>query len=64
MKSAVIEKSEALNNNNMKPPQKELKMSEVAGEKTKNIRFLIDALKTVPPGKTSEKGRSLQQDVS
>ena len=48
-KSAVIEKkSEPLDNNNMKHIQKELKMIEVTGEKTNNLCFLINALKTVP----------------
>ena len=49
IKSAVIEKSEPLDNNNTKHLQKELNIFEVTGEKTNNIRFLIDALKTVPP---------------
>ena len=49
IQSAVIEKSEPLNNNNMKHLQKELNILEVTGEKTNNISFLIDALKTVPP---------------
>ena len=47
IKSVEIEKSEPLNNNNIKHLQNELKMFEVTGEKTKNIRFLIDTLKTV-----------------
>ena len=48
IKSAVIEKSEPLDNNDTKHLQKELNIFEVTGEKTNNIRFLIDALKTVP----------------
>ena len=48
IKSAVIEKSEPLDNNNIKHLQKELNIFEVTGEKTNNIRFLIDALKTIP----------------
>ena len=45
--SAVIEKSDPLdNNNNMKHLQKELNMFEVTKEKKKNITFLIDNLKS------------------
>ena len=47
-KSAVIEKKSKPLDNNMKHLQKELKMFEVTGEKTNNIRCLIDAMKTVP----------------
>ena len=44
----MIEKSEPLDNNK-KYLQKDLDILEVTGVKTKQIYFLIYALKTVPP---------------